>query len=97
MKQHYTEEQKRALYEKAQGFRASGLSIKNACAQANIAIATYHSWKAKFEDEPKVVVHNVDEEDYKPKLYNKKPKSTGKAIVIVTDIGSLASVLKELA
>ncbi|MDD5002729.1 MAG: hypothetical protein WC934_10455 [Acidithiobacillus sp.] len=31
-------------------FQASGLSVKNYCAQAGVAVATLHYWRKRFAD-----------------------------------------------
>lgn len=100
-KKHYSEEDRLKLWEQIQERRNEGASIASITKEFKIATGTYQSWRDKYEGvaqpKTKVVVHESEDAEYKPRLYNKRPKATGKALVIVTDISSLAQVLKELA
>ena len=53
------------------GFQASGLSVKNYCAQEGIAVATLHYWRKRFADavEPRPMVQ-----------WDKRPMSGGAKI-----------------
>ncbi|MBN6742120.1 IS66 family insertion sequence element accessory protein TnpB [Acidithiobacillus sp. MC6.1] len=44
------------------GFQASGLSVKNYCAQEGIAVATLNHWRKRFADavEPRPMVHGTE-------------------------------------
>lgn len=44
------------------GFQASGLSVKNYCAQEGIAVATLHYWRKRFADavEPRSMVYGTE-------------------------------------
>ncbi|MHB8181534.1 MAG: IS66 family insertion sequence element accessory protein TnpA, partial [Acidithiobacillus ferrivorans] len=46
-----TKDEKTAYWrQQVYGFQASGLSVKNYCAQEGIAVATLHYWRKRFAD-----------------------------------------------
>ncbi|MCR2831165.1 hypothetical protein NR402_12855 [Acidithiobacillus ferrooxidans] len=46
-----TKDEKAAYWrQQVDGFQASGLSVKNYCAQEGIAVATLHYWRKRFAD-----------------------------------------------
>ncbi|OYV80842.1 MAG: transposase [Acidithiobacillus ferrivorans] len=46
-----TKEEKAAYWrQQVDGFQASGLSVKNYCAQEGIAVATLHYWRKRFAE-----------------------------------------------
>ena len=44
------------------GFQASGLSVKDYCAQKGISVANWYYWRKRFADaaEPQSMVHKTD-------------------------------------
>ena len=55
-----TKDEKAAYWRhQVDGFQASGLSVKNYCAQEGIAVATLHYWRKRFAEtvKPKPTVH----------------------------------------
>ena len=48
-------------WQQVDGFQASGLSVKNYCAQEGIAVATLHYWRKRFADavELRPMVHGT--------------------------------------
>ena len=57
-----TKNEKAAYWrQQVDGFQASGLSVKNYCAQEGIAVATLHYWRKRFADavEPRPIVHGT--------------------------------------
>ena len=58
-----TKDEKTAYWrQQVDGFQASGLSVKNYCAQEGIAVATLHYWRKRFADaaEPRPMVHGTE-------------------------------------
>ncbi|BBF63887.1 MULTISPECIES: IS66 family insertion sequence element accessory protein TnpA [Acidithiobacillus] len=57
-----TKNEKAAYWrQQVDGFQASGLSVKNYCAQEGLAVATLHYWRKRFADavEPRPIVHKT--------------------------------------
>ena len=58
-----TKNEKAAYWrQQVDGFQASGLSVKNYCAQEGLAVATLHYWRKRFADavEPRPMVHGTE-------------------------------------
>ena len=58
-----TKDEKTAYWrQQVDGFQASGLSVKNYCAQEGIAVATLHYWRKRFADavKPRPMVHGTE-------------------------------------
>ena len=58
-----TKDEKAAYWrQQVDGFQASGLSVKNYCAQEGIAVATLHYWRKRFADavEPQSMVNGTE-------------------------------------
>lgn len=89
---HRTPEQRAILYKQFEELVASGLGKKAAAAQLFVPYATMLTWQGR--EKPKDDFPIVSAGVVRP--YVKKVKPTGKAIVIVTDISSLSSVLSNL-
>lgn len=48
MKKKHTPEQIVKKLQEADGLRASGMTVPDACKQLEIAVATYHQWRKKY-------------------------------------------------
>ncbi|MDA8246765.1 hypothetical protein [Acidithiobacillus sp.] len=58
-----TKDEKIAYWrQQVERFRASGLSVKNYCAQEGIAVATLHYWRKRFADavEPRPMFNGTE-------------------------------------
>lgn len=83
---------------------AEGKSIQTACEDNGYAASQYYARIKSLNnspkpDEPQIIIHGDTQAiEAAPRGYNKRPKAqlTGKCIIMLTDVGSVAQLIREL-
>lgn len=92
----YTDEEAREIIKQVEAERDNGLNVVKACKKVKTSASKYQFLKARLNKTHQVIVHaGSDYPVTQVRPYAKKLKPTGKCIVMIADISSVAALVRE--